>query len=158
MSLRTTNCAANKTAQWELLKDRTTHIFGELWDSQNPRHAENNVDETRRKAIDVPRQQHRQDRKDGHRYYEGNRRQVIDKIDPVERDALYWQRTDGRQPSCNHQQQPTNQIASGCKAKNDIHRSTAAQRERRPRASEKPQHLLHSQDIEKGFGTEKALF
>ncbi len=44
------------------------------------------VEKTRRKTIDTTRKQkHRQDQKDGHRYYRGNRRQVIDKIQPMER-------------------------------------------------------------------------
>ena len=54
--------------------------------SQNSRQAEDDVDKTRRKAIVVTRQQkHRQDQKDGHRYYGESRRQVIDKLEPVER-------------------------------------------------------------------------
>ncbi len=55
------------------------------------------------------------------------------------RTTLYWSRTDGRQPSCNHPLRTPNQIASGCKAKNCIHGSAAAQRERRPRAENKVQ-------------------
>jgi len=71
-----------------------------------PRQAENDVDETTRKAIHVTRQQkHLQDHKNGHRYYKNSRRQAIDKLVPLERDALYWQRIDGRQPSCDHPQQ-----------------------------------------------------
>jgi len=56
--------------------------------------------------------------------------------------------TEDNRPATIHNKQ-NNQIATGCKAENYIHRSTAAQRERRPRASEKRQHLLPSQDIEK---------
>jgi hypothetical protein len=56
--------------------------------------------------------------------------------------------TEDNRPATIHNKQ-NNQITTGCKAENYIHRSTAAQRERRPRASEKRQHLLPSQDIEK---------
>ena len=79
----------------------------------------------------------------------------LDQWSGCKNDTLHWARTDGIHPSCNHPSEATNQIASACKAKNYIHRSTAAQRERRPRASEKRQNLLPSQDIEKV--TEKPL-
>ena len=43
--------------------------------------------------------QHRQDQKEGHRYYGGNRRQAIDKLEPVEWErrptTTHWSRTDG---------------------------------------------------------------
>ena len=61
----------------------------------------------------------------------------------------HWERTDGRQPSCNHPSEATSQIASDCKVKNYIQRSTSAHRERRPQASEKRRTLLPSLDISK---------
>ncbi len=129
--------------------------------SQSSRQVE--TTSTRPEVIDVTRQrQHRQDHEDGHRYCGGSRRQSIDKLGPVERvqdDTLYWSRTDGRQPSCNHPLRTPNQIVSDWKTTTVIHGSASVKMERRPRVSEnreKRRTIDSLSDIEKV--SQKPLF
>ena len=129
----------------------STEDFEASW---NSRQVEHDVDETTKERSSTPHGKDSIDKTtktviDTVGEADDKRLISLDQWSGCKNDTLHWARTDGIHPSCNHPSEATNQIASACKAKNYIHRSTAAQRERRPRASEKRQHLLPSQDIEK---------
>jgi hypothetical protein len=118
--------------------------------SQSSRQAEDDVDKTRRSSTSQ-----------GKDSIDKTTRIVIetveesdDKLGPsggtgAKTNVLYWTRTDGRQPSCNHQSRTNNNIVSDYKAKNYIHRSTTVQRELSPRTSEKRPIISSLSDITK---------
>ena len=119
--------------------------------SQSSRQAE--TTSTRPTVIDVTRQRwHRQDHDGGSSLW---RRKTTNDWKTwssgagAEINTPHWERTDGRQPSCNHPSEATSQITSDCKTKNYIQRSAVAHRERRPQASEKRRTSLPSLDISK---------
>ena len=147
----TTNCVTNEIVKWTLLQERSVDICGRdiqgLTEFKTSRH---DVDKTgghrhhKAKTVSTrPRGRSsilwmKQTTSDWQTWTSGV---------GARNDTLYWSRSDGRQPSCNHPLRTPNQITSGCKVKNYIHGSVTAQTERKPQASEKRRRSLPSQDI-----------
>ncbi len=147
----TTNCTTNQITPCEhSLRIGVRTSVESFETSQSSRQAEDDVDKTRRSSTSQ-----------GKDSIDKTTRIVIetveesdDKLGPsggtgAKTNVLYWTRTDGRQPSCNHQSRTNNNIVSDYKAKNYIHRSTTVQRELSPRTSEKRPIISSLSDITK---------